>query len=108
MADESMKQRGKGLKWRGLLAGAAAVVAGIAMKQTAQPVAAGSDGDVVLGGLNSTTQETTVRNNGDPAVVGTVAALIGIRSTHIASAGAGNIGVYGVTDLAGAVGVRGT
>ncbi|MHB8645969.1 MAG: hypothetical protein ACYDAR_09310 [Thermomicrobiales bacterium] len=45
------------LKRRGILAAAGAVVAGIVAKQTAQPVAAGTDGDVILGnGLFDTTK----------------------------------------------------
>ncbi|MGI8688696.1 MAG: hypothetical protein ACR2M3_08960 [Thermomicrobiales bacterium] len=54
----------KALKRRGILAAAAAVVAGIAAKQMAEPVAAGIDGDLVL---NTTGQvivgETGVRTD---------------------------------------------
>ncbi len=97
------------VKRRGILAAAGAVVAGIAAKQAAQPVAAVTS--VTLGGdgnTNVTTAQTIVRNNGDPATVGTIAALVGVRSTDIVNSYGGTIGVFGVTDLPGGVGVRGS
>jgi hypothetical protein len=96
------------LKRRGLLAATAALVAGLVAKFSEVPLVAGTDGDVVLGAVSSTTAQTAVRNTGDPATVGTTAALVGIRSTSILQAFGGTIGVYGVTDLPGATGVQGS
>jgi len=45
---------------RGLIAGAAALVAGVLAKQVAEPVAAGSDGDVIAGGSVTVGTTTTV------------------------------------------------
>jgi len=47
--EERVDEKRGTLKRRGLIAGAAALVAGALAKQAAEPVAAGSDGDVVLG-----------------------------------------------------------
>jgi hypothetical protein len=94
---------------RGILAAAGAALAGIVAKQASEPVAAVTY--VVLGGngfTNVTTAQTVVRNNGDPAVIGNIAALVGIRSTNIVDYSAGDIGVYGVTNEPNGVGVRGT
>ncbi len=55
---------GKTLKRWGILAVAAAAVAGIVAKQTSQPVAAGVDGDVILGSsTNTTITVTKIINN---------------------------------------------
>lgn len=47
--EQGVNEKRGTLKRRGLIAGAAALVAGVLAKQAAEPVAAGSDGDVVLG-----------------------------------------------------------
>src|SRR5438105_2106413 len=59
--DESISAHGTGaqLKRRGILATAGAVVAGIVARQAAQPVAAGADGDVILGMPNTTANATS-------------------------------------------------
>jgi len=101
-------ERTQTLKRRGILAAAAAVVAGLVAKLSETPVSAGVDGDVVLGTTSTTTAQTAVRNNGDPAAVGTIGALVGIRSTSIVNAFGGTIGVFGVTDVPAGIGVRGS
>ncbi len=62
------------LKRRGLIAGAAALVAGVLAKQAAEPVAAGTDGDVVGGAGNTFGTTTTVilspHSQTSPAFVG--------------------------------------
>ncbi|MCA1669026.1 MAG: hypothetical protein LC793_16855 [Thermomicrobia bacterium] len=50
------------IKRRGLVAGAAALVAGIAALRTTGSVAAGIDGDVILGMPNMTANDTTITN----------------------------------------------
>jgi hypothetical protein len=50
------------LKRRGLLAAGAAFVAGLVARLTEQPVLAGTDGDVVLGGQNQATALTLIAN----------------------------------------------
>ncbi len=45
---------------RGLIAGAAALVAGVLAKQVAEPVAAGTDGDVIAAGTTNTGGTTTI------------------------------------------------
>jgi hypothetical protein len=52
----------RALKRRGLVAGAAALIAGAVATQVAQPVSAGADGDVVLGASNTTTATTRITN----------------------------------------------
>jgi len=49
-----------GNRRRGLIAGAAALVAGVLAKQAAEPVAAGADGDVIAGGSVTVGTTTTV------------------------------------------------
>jgi len=105
--DIQNKTAEKTWKRRGLFAAAAAMVAGVVARVSEQRVQAGTDGDVVLGATSTSTAQTTVRNNGDPNVVGTIAALVGIRSTNIVDAFGGSIGVFGVTDLPAGVGVSG-
>jgi hypothetical protein len=51
------------LKRRGLLAAAAAFVAGLVAKLSEEPVSAGVDGDVVLGTSNTTSGITSITNN---------------------------------------------
>jgi hypothetical protein len=116
-------------KRRGLIAAAWAAVAAIVARQTTEPVEAGVDGDVVLGGSNTTTQPTGITNTnpspGSPALdveasggyglqaLGSSFGVIG-QSTGGMAAGAGvigaaaradNYGVWGETALG--VGVLG-
>jgi hypothetical protein len=56
------KGTGKAFKRRGLVAGAAALVAGVVATRASQSVSAGSDGDVILGATNSTTGVTRITN----------------------------------------------
>lgn len=61
------------LKRRGLIAGAAALVAGILAKQAAEPVAAGTDGDVVLNSITPSGATTGVVSSplaNSPALIG--------------------------------------
>ena len=58
---------GTAMKRRGILAAAAAMVAGIVAKQTGQPVAAGSDGDVIAAQTTATYGPTTVAGH-EPGV----------------------------------------
>ncbi len=105
-ADEHGETVGKALKRRGLIAGAAALVAGMAAARTAESVAAGTDGDVILGFPNSTTVGyTTVQNanNSDGH-----AALVGVRSLSATLFPyAVDSGIQGISDLVNAVGVQG-
>jgi hypothetical protein len=107
--DEQVRRStGTALKRRGILAAAGAVVAGIVAKQTSDPVAAGTDGDVVLGAIsNSTTTETGVLNSG-PAIPGGPA-IHGFRSPGAVTVvsttlNAGVVGQTFVTDAPGVLG----
>jgi hypothetical protein len=107
--DEQVRRStGTALKRRGILAAAGAVVAGIVAKQTSDPVAAGTDGDVVLGSVsNSTTTETGVLNSG-PAIPGGPA-IHGFRSPGAVTVvsttlNAGVVGQTFVTDAPGVLG----
>src|SRR5690349_21447165 len=61
MEDLQRRQTGGGVARRGILAGVAAVVAGVLAKWTAQPAAAGTDGDLVLNTTNTGTATTTLQ-----------------------------------------------
>jgi hypothetical protein len=107
--DEQVRRStGTALKRRGILAAAGAVVAGIVAKQASVPVAAGTDGDVVLGSVsNSTTTETGVLNSG-PAIPGGPA-IHGFRSPGAVTVvsmtlNAGVVGQTFVTDAPGVLG----
>jgi hypothetical protein len=109
---------GKTMKRRGILAAAGAVVAGIAMKQTSQPVAAAT---VTLGTFNTEATTTTFYLPGPtaatvPAILGTADQGIGVQGTAYNSAGVyGNvpaasgasntIAVQGINDSTGANGI---
>src|SRR5262245_36576222 len=82
------------LKRRGLLALAAAFVGALVAKVTEAPVSAGSDGDVVLGGFNTTTSLTTIQST----------AANGLALQCVGGAGSFGVGLYGT---AGQYGVRG-
>jgi hypothetical protein len=63
--DEPINEQGgtgRALKRRGLVAGAAALIAGVVASRATQPVSAGADGDVVLGATNTTTATTRITN----------------------------------------------
>ncbi len=97
---------GNALGRRGLIAGAAALVAGIAAKQTSQPVAAA--GTVMLGIQgNVATAMTTVINDAATATAGP--ALYGYRTTTAVGSAANftDAGIIGATDIANADGVLG-
>jgi hypothetical protein len=109
------------LKRRGLLAAAAAFVAGLVAKVAETPVAAGSDGDVVLGGGNTTSGVTEIINTGF-GVQATALELFSVNDTFSeglfsyassigvsgASQGQGNgIGVAGYSSGASSTGVFG-
>ena len=106
MAQGAFEQKtmpGKTVKRRGILAAAGAVVAGIVAKQAAQPVAAGVDGDVVLGGLNNTGYYTSVQST---TTSSGYAGFVGLRSTVNPSFPfIGDAGLQGFTDIDGAMGV---
>jgi hypothetical protein len=109
-SDERIRQESTGttMKRRGLLAGAAALVAGIAAKQAAQPVSAGTDGDVVLGGAsNAAASGTTIINNA--AATYESVAFAGVRypgwsGSFVVST---NAGLFGRADLVNGYGVFG-
>src|SRR5262245_51621913 len=68
----------RAMRRRGLVALAAAFVGGLVAKRTETPLAAGTDGDVVLGSVgNKTATETAILNN---ASAGTGPAIHGFRS----------------------------
>ncbi len=94
------------LKRRGILTAAAAVVAGIAAKQMAQPVAAGVDGDVILGVGNSAASRTGVLNNGPATTPGP--GLEGNRAPGAFSVSSSiNAGVIGTSRISDTDGVFG-
>jgi hypothetical protein len=67
MADESMQRASKGMKRRGILAAAGAVVAGILAKQMSQPVAAATynlQGDTGLNSANTAHTRTLIIASG--------------------------------------------
>jgi hypothetical protein len=107
-ADGGIRDRGetKTVKRRGILAAAGAVVAGIAMKQGTQSVAAGTDGDVVLGSSANIATRTTGISNKDNSG-GFFAAIAGFRSTSLTDLTAGDVGVLGFADLEQGIGMRG-
>jgi hypothetical protein len=117
-ADEGMRQGGKGIKRRGILAAAGAAVAGIVAKQTAQPVLAA---DVVLGQYNVASTGTTVVSTAadEPGICGVFwpggsgtviarypAGVYGLCG--LASASSPTYGVAGYADIPFGVGVQGT
>jgi hypothetical protein len=73
-------------KRRGLLAAAWAAVAAIVARQTTKPVEAGVDGDVVLGGSNTTTMTTAITNT----------TANGHGLDLVSTAGAGSTGLFAV------------
>jgi hypothetical protein len=85
------------IKRRGLFAVGAALVAGLVAKLTETPVSAGVDGDVVLGGVNSTPAQTTVV--GSTATSGT--GLLGLGQSGPLGRGLEGIGsqagVFGIS-----------
>jgi hypothetical protein len=113
MADEVIQRSGTGMKRRGILAAAGAVVAGIVAKQTAQPVLAAG---VVLGAdTNAALTKTAIINNsstsprvafhGYMAANAVQAAQIGFDVAVAGTIGAG--GGYGVFGEGPGIGVFG-
>lgn len=58
--EQAVDEKRASVKRRGLIAGAAALVAGVLAKQAAEPVAAGVDGDVIAGATTTIGTTTTV------------------------------------------------
>jgi hypothetical protein len=75
-----------------LLALGAAFVAGLVARFSEQPVSAGVDGDVVLGGMNTTQFQTTITSTGS-------ATALSVSCTGAAPAD--GMAVYGESNLAG-------
>jgi hypothetical protein len=110
------------MKRRGLLAAAAGFVAGLVARVTERPLsAAGSDGDVVLGGGNSATQTTTIDVTGADGLqvsatasgtvsgvvaFGTQYGVVGVQNAVVQNSGVA--GVRGQANLANANGVFGS
>src|SRR5215831_18293169 len=99
MVDERGEKSGNGMKRRGLLAGAAALVAGVAAKQAIRPVAANQgtwtlpySGTVSVPG--DAVQVTDSGANSGRAIHGTSDAFDGIAG--FTNGAAGNSGVYGL------------
>jgi hypothetical protein len=84
---------GHSWKRRGLIAAAWAAVAAIVARQTTEPVKAGVDGDVVLGGLNTTTTFTRITNTNDSIALELICTA-GIAGLGLYAQGSGT-GVYG-------------
>jgi hypothetical protein len=119
---ETDEQRIAGHSWkrRGLIAAAWAAVAAIVARQTTEPVEAGVDGDVVLGGFNTTAGITSIENttaNSTGLDVSSAAGTVG-RGLFALGSGygvvgvnhggtAGGAGVYGITTRADNSGVWG-
>jgi hypothetical protein len=82
------------IKRRGLLAAAAAFVAGLVAKLSEQPVLAGTDGDVVLGGANTTPGFTTISCSGANGTGLETTCAIGLNGWGLASRGS-QFGIYG-------------
>jgi len=108
------------LKRRSLFAAAWAAVAAMVLKQTTQPVEAGTDGDVVPGTTTSAATTTVVRMNS--AYTTTGAALLGLRHTNLtdvtpsyragvfgfSGSSTSAVGVYGGVDIGtNGIGVQG-
>ena len=88
---------------RGLFAAAAALFAGFVARVTEQRVMAGTDGDVVLGGLNTETTTTTITNITELGTGLAVSANSGM-STGLTASGTH----FGVIGEASDVGVSGS
>jgi hypothetical protein len=86
---------------RGFLAAAWAAVAAMVLRESTQPVEAGTDGDVVPGTVTSAATQTTVRMNAPYSTGG--AALTGLRHTTTTgitySYGSGVVGYSGSSNL---------
>ncbi len=110
------------LKRRGILAAAAAALAAIVAKQAAEPVAAGIDGDVVLGGVNTTASDTYITDTLSSGTALTLTCNAGVDGwglsangsgygvigrSNIAGGVSGGAGVYGTTSRANSYGVQG-
>jgi hypothetical protein len=93
---------GRTLKRRGLMAAAAALVVGIAAKQTSEPVWAATDTVFTASGGTGTAFQTsgTAYSTG----LNVVASSFGVAADATRPGGAGGTGVYGVGDI---YGVRG-
>src|SRR3954471_8871994 len=110
-AGERAGATGAAIKRRGILAAAGAVVAGIAMKQAAQPVAAAAvtaDNFIANGtasiGLNTSTGTFAygvfAKGSGS-GVFGTSGSGEGVHGNTDAPAGSGKAGVYGLGNGSG-------
>jgi hypothetical protein len=82
------------LKRRGLLAAAVAFVAGLVAKISEQPVLAGTDGDVVLGGANTTPGFTSISCSANDGTGLETNCAIDLRGWGLESTGS-QFGVYG-------------
>lgn len=100
------------LRRRGLVAGAAALIAGLAAAKVADPVAAGTDGDLVVGALTTANNTTTLNaaiasnptlrvNNG---FIGGDALADGIQGY---ATGQARAGVFGRNNSALGIGLQG-
>jgi hypothetical protein len=112
-AGEMIQQTGTAMKRRGLLAGAAALVAGIAAKQMAQPVAAASDTQFTATGAGSGNADFDARGTATYAldtINGSFSTAVWARGTTYGVYGtATGFGVYGTaTGGSSAVGVYGS
>jgi len=111
MVDESSKSvEGRGRRTRrDLLVGAAGAlgVAGAGAVLTATPALAGTDGDVVLGGSNSTANQTSIGYSGTSAGF-SVTAISASGPTALQGDGGSGIGVEGQGDQNGVYGFTGT
>jgi hypothetical protein len=91
-------------KRRGMLAAAWAAVAAIVVRQTTEPVQAGVDGDVVLGGDNTENSETLITNTLESSNALQLFCTAGTDGWGLVSTGSG-AGVIGRSESG--VGVRG-
>ena len=97
------------LQRRGLLAVAAAFVAGLVAKLSEQPVFAGIDGDLVLGAVNSTSGFTALVSTVPSGTALTLTGTAGTNGLGLGAVGSGYgvIGSQAGTGLAGLAGVLG-
>jgi hypothetical protein len=101
--EQTVDEKRPSMKRRGLIAGAAALVAGVLAKQAAEPVAAGVDGDVVAGG---TTVAAATTSLGTTALLTTSPALL-VSNNFGATGDAKGDGAQGYTRGASNAGLFG-